>query len=231
MSVSGRIVLVCKLKGGAGATTTCRELAAAAVVSGIPVGLIDLDAQGGLTRWWSRRTKGLGLTQAASQPQLLELQADQVAAAAPQLRKRFGLTIIDSPPTVHETIRAVAAAVDLALIPSRPTVDDLDAVGPIARLLRGVVDMGFVLTQVPGGRRSRDGAEALERLAGLAPVLGRTSLRLDYPRPAGAGGTGFESGGAAEEELGELWQAIRDRLGMSEQDDGIPLSQDREVTA
>ncbi len=124
----------------------------------------------------------------------------------------------------------MAAAVDLALIPSRPTVDDLDAVGPIARLLRGVVDIGFVLTQVPGGRRSRDGAEALERLAGLAPVLGRTSLRLDYPRPAGAGGTGFESGGAAEEEIGELWQAIHDRLGMSEQDDGIPLTQDSEVT-
>jgi chromosome partitioning protein len=149
---AGRIILVCKLKGGAGATTTCRELAAAAVAAGLHVALVDLDSQGGLTRWWSRRTKDEGAD--GINPLLLELPADRIAAAATQLRQRFGLTVIDSPPTVHETIRAVASSADLALIPARPTVDDLDAVGPIARLLRGVVDMGFVLTQVPGGRRA-----------------------------------------------------------------------------
>lgn len=218
----GRIVLVCKLKGGAGATTTCRELAAAAVASGLQVALVDLDSQGGLTRWWSRRTKDEGVD--STNPELLELTADRIAVAAAQLRQRFGLTIIDSPPTLHETIRAVAGSADLALIPARPTVDDLDAVGPIARLLRGVVDMGFVLTQVPGGRRSRDGAEALERLAGLAPVLGRTSQRLDYPRPAGTGSTGFEGGGMAQEEIAELWRAILDRLDIKPHDGPMTLS-------
>ena len=179
---AGRIILVCKLKGGAGATTTCRELAVAAVASGLQVALVDLDSQGGLTRWWSRRTKDVGADNA--NPQLLELPADRIAGAAVQLRQRFGVTVIDSPPTVHETIRAVAGSADLALIPARPTVDDLDAVGPIARLLRGVVDMGFVLTQVPGGRRSRDGAEALERLAGLAPAH-QPAPRLSTPSRRG----------------------------------------------
>jgi chromosome partitioning protein len=220
----GRIILVCKLKGGAGATTTCRELAVAAVSTGLHVALVDLDSQGGLTRWWSRRTKDKGAD--GMNPLLLELPVDQIAAAAAQLRQRFGLTVIDSPPTVHETIRAVASSADLALIPARPTVDDLDAVGPIARLLRGVVDMVFVLTQVPGGRRSRDGAEALERLAGLAPVLGRTSLRLDYPRPAGMGSTGFESGGTAREEITELWRAILERLDIKPREELIMLSRD-----
>jgi len=221
---AGRIILVCKLKGGAGATTICRELAVAAVASGLQVALVDLDSQGGLTRWWSRRTKDEGVD--GTNPQLLELPADRIAAAAAQLRQRFGLTVIDSPPTLHETIRAVAGSADLALIPARPTVDDLDAVGPIARLLRGVVDMGFVLTQVPGGRRSRDGAEALERLAGLAPVLGRTSQRLDYPRPAGAGSTGFEGGGMAQEEIAELWRAILDRLDIKPHEEPMTLSRD-----
>jgi chromosome partitioning protein len=220
----GCIILVCKLKGGAGATTTCRELAVAAVSTGLHVALVDLDSQGGLTRWWSRRTKDKGAD--GMNPLLLELPVDRIAAAAAQLRQRFGLTVIDSPPTVHETIRAVASSADLALIPARPTVDDLDAVGPIARLLRGVVDMGFVLTQVPGGRRSRDGAEALERLAALAPVLGRTSLRLDYPRPAGMGSTGFEGGGTAQEEITELWQAILDRLDIKPREELIMLSRD-----
>jgi chromosome partitioning protein len=223
----GRIVLVCKLKGGAGATTTCRELAAAAAAAGLHVGLIDLDSQGGLTRWWSRRTKGREGD--AVNPQLLHLSPEHIVEAAGGLRKRYALTIIDSPPTVHETIRTVGAVADLALIPSRPTVDDLDAVGPIARLLRGVVDMGFVLTQVPGGKRSRDGAEALERLATLAPVLGRTSLRLDYPRPAGIGSTGFEEGGAPKEEIGELWAAVSDRLNLRYRDAAVPLSRDTVV--
>ena len=43
---AGRIILVCKLKGGAGATTTCRELAVAAVAAGLQVALVDLDSLG-----------------------------------------------------------------------------------------------------------------------------------------------------------------------------------------
>jgi chromosome partitioning protein len=53
---AGRLILVTKLKGGSGATTTCRELAAAALKDGQKVALIDLDRQGGLSRWWNRRT-------------------------------------------------------------------------------------------------------------------------------------------------------------------------------
>ena len=182
----GRLILVAKLKGGSGATTTCRELAAAALYDGRKVAMIDLDGQGGLSRWWNRRTApgGEGEVQRPV-PDLLQLTAAQIPAAARGLRERYDLVVIDSPPSVHETIRVVAAASDLALIPSRPTVDDLDAVGPIARLLHGVVDHGFVLTQVPAVRGSRDGAEALQRLAERAPVLGRTTFRSDYSRPPG----------------------------------------------
>ncbi|MDQ2764128.1 MAG: ParA family protein [Pseudomonadota bacterium] len=225
----GRVLLITKLKGGSGATTTCRELAAAAIDAGVRVGLVDLDSQGGLTRWWSRRTKGI--SEGMPDMDLLEVPADALPAAAAKLRERYGLVIVDSPPSVHEIVRAVASTADLALVPSRPTVDDLDAVGPIVRLLRGVCDVGFLLTQVPGGMRSRDGAEALTRLASLAPVLGRTSFRLDYPRPAATGRTGYEEGGAPRAEIGELWAIVAERLDMarenvrpSSRDDGIAAS-------
>jgi chromosome partitioning protein len=209
------IILVCKLKGGAGATTTCRELAAAALADGIKVGLIDLDGQGGLTRWWNRRTKATADAGGNdTNPALLQITADKIPAAAAQLRARFGLVIIDSPPSVHETIRAVASAADLALIPARPTVDDLDAVGPIARLLHGVVDFGFVQTQVPG-KRSVDGAEALERLAVRAAVFGRTTFRSAYSRPPATGSTGYESDSAPKEEIGELYARLKERLGIT----------------
>jgi chromosome partitioning protein len=225
---AGRLILVAKLKGGSGATTTCRELTAAALHDGRKVALIDLDGQGGLSRWWNRRTATVadGEVQRPA-PDLLQLTAAQIPGAAKGLRQRYDLVVIDSPPSVHETIRAVAAASDLALIPSRPTVDDLDAVGPIARLLHGVVDHGFVLTQVPAVRGSRDGAEALQRLAERAPVLGRTTFRSDYSRPPGYGATGFEEGPAARQEISELYARVVDRLGItSSHDDGIQSSQD-----
>jgi chromosome partitioning protein len=224
----GKLILITKLKGGSGATTTCRELTAAALQDGRKVALIDLDGQGGLSRWWNRRTaptaKGDALRPA---PDLLQLTAAQISDAAKGLRQRYDLVVIDSPPSVHETIRAVAAASDLALIPSRPTVDDLDAVGPIARLLYGVVDHAFVLTQVPAVRGSRDGAEALQRLAERAPVLGRTTFRSDYSRPPGYGATGFEEGTAARQEITELYARVIERLGMtSSHDNSMRLSRD-----
>lgn len=226
---AGRILLVCKLKGGSGATTTCREMCAAALRDGRRVALIDLDGQAGLSRWWNRRTAGEG--ERPSAPDLLQLTALQIPSAAAGLRSRYDLTVIDSPPSVHETIRTVAEASDLALVPARPTVDDLDAVGPIIRLLHGVVDHGFVLTQVPPARGSRDGAEALERLAARAPVLGRTTFRSAYSRPPAQGLTGFEEGGAAAQEIGELYARIMDRLGMPSQDDGTTASQPDAITA
>jgi chromosome partitioning protein len=219
---SGRIVLVCKLKGGAGATTSVRELAVAAVAEGLKVGVIDLDGQGGLTRWWNRRTKVSEDNR--GQPELLQMPAEQIPSRAPALRVAYDLVLIDSPPSVHATISNVASVADLAVIPSRPNVDDLDAVGPVFRLLHGVVDIGFVLTQVPG-KRSLDGAEALERLAARGPVLGRTTFRAAYSRPPGAGSTGFESDGTAREEIGGIYALIRERLWS--RDNPKPRSGDR----
>lgn len=209
--MAGKLVLVCKLKGGAGATTTCRELAAAALADGRSVALVDLDAQGSLSRWWNRRTAIISSTR--PDPELLQVTAAQIPGAATQLRARYDLVVIDSPPSVHDTIKAVAAAVDLAIVPARPTTDDLDAVGPIARLLHGVVDFGFVQTQVPG-KRSVDGAEALSLLAGRAAVLGRTTFRSSYSRPPATGGTGYEMDAAARDEIGALYSMVRERLDM-----------------
>ena len=222
MAKTGKLILVAKLKGGSGATTTCRELTAAALHQGCGVALIDLDGQGGLSRWWNRRTAPAADDAARrTAPELLQLAAGQIPGAAKGLRARYDLVIVDSPPSVHETIRIVAAACDLALIPSRPTVDDLDAIGPIARLLHGVVDYGFVLTQVPAVRGSRDGAEALQRLAERAPVLGRTTFRSDYSRPPGHGSTGFEDGVAAKQEIGELYTRVIERLSMPSSCDDV----------
>ncbi len=95
--VTGRVLLVCKLKSGSGATTTCRELCAAALRAGQKVALIDLDGQAGLSRWWNRRTAGEGERPPA--PDLLQLAASQIPGAATGLRGRYDLTVVNSPPS------------------------------------------------------------------------------------------------------------------------------------
>ncbi|MBR0560695.1 ParA family protein [Neokomagataea anthophila] len=206
-----KIILVTKLKGGAGATTTCRELCAVAISQGLSVGLIDLDGQGGLTNWWNRRTAdNIG----NQNPTLLQVPVEKIEVSASSLRETFDLVIIDSPPSVNERILQVARVADLAIVPTRPNIDDLDAVGPIMRLLRGVVDMTFVITQTPG-KRSLDAAEATELLARHAPVLGRTTLRAAYPRAASTGSTGYENERTATEEISTIWSVICDRIDIA----------------
>ncbi len=208
----GHIILVAKLKGGSGATTAARELASAVAGEGKPVAVIDLDGQGSLSRWWNRRSKE-GDTKGID---LLTIAAEDIPGKVKSLRRKYQLVVIDSPPSVHDTIRMVAGCADLTVVPSRPTVDDLDAVGPVVRLVRGVTDIGFVLSQIPPGGRSRDGADALAVLAALAPVFGRTTYRVDYPRAASIGSAAVETGGeAARAEIGEFWSTIRDRLSMT----------------
>jgi len=206
-----KIVLVTKLKGGAGATTMCRELCAAATDAGLRVGLVDLDGQGGLTNWWNRRTAD---NTDEPNPALLQVPIEKIEATAPGLRNAFDLVLIDSPPSVNERILQAARIADLAVIPTRPNIDDLDAVGPIMRLLRGTVDLAFVITQTPG-KRSLDAAEAMELLARHAPVLGRTTLRSAYPRAAATGSTGYESDRTAAQEIGVIWSVACDRIGIT----------------
>jgi hypothetical protein len=107
-------------------------------------------------------------------------------------------------------------------------------VGPIFRLLHGIADIGFVLTQVPG-KRSLDGAEALERLAARAAVLGRTTFRSAYSRPPASGSTGFETDATAREEIGALYATLRERLTLQYRktqtgENAKPLSGDQERT-
>jgi chromosome partitioning protein len=214
--MTGHILLVTKLKGGAGATTLTRELAVAAATIDT-VALIDLDGQGGTTRWWNRRNPPDPQDSLPDtvNPALLELSIDELPAKAAALRRKFAWTFIDSPPSIHEAIRRVAAVADLAIIPVRPTTDDLDAVAPIVRLIRGACDFGFVLTQVPGGGRSRDASEARELLAKSSAVFGSLSHRVDYPRASAIGRTAFESSASVSQsrtEVSELWETLLDRF-------------------
>ena len=205
---TGKIVVISKLKGGSGATTLTRELATAALDAGQSVAIIDLDAQGSLTNWWNRRTAA---TPDAG-PKLIQLSPEKLPSVMDQLRRKFNLVLIDTPPSTHDALREIASRSDMAVIPTKPTPDDLDAVGPVIRQLRGFVPMAFVISQVTS-KRSPDAVEATEMLSTRAPVIGRTVIRVGYYRAAGAGQSGFETDKTVKEEVQPIYENLMALLG------------------
>ncbi|HET6198348.1 MAG TPA: ParA family protein, partial [Acetobacteraceae bacterium] len=117
------VLVLASQKGGAGKTTLSRHLAVQAEHAGDgPVILIDADPQGGLASWWNRRQ--------ATTPVFFTSNLDDLPQHLARARQGgFRLVIIDTPPQATTLIRSVVRLADLVLIPTRPSPDDLDAVG------------------------------------------------------------------------------------------------------
>ena len=82
------------------------------------------------------------------------------------------LVIIDTPPAVTETIKAVLAVADLVLIPTRPSPHDLRAVGSTVELVEQCGKrMIFVINGAANRARiTGDAAIALSQHGTVAPV-------------------------------------------------------------
>jgi chromosome partitioning protein len=203
-----RTIMLFKQKGGSGATTVARELGVAAVAAGRRVVFIDLDPQGTLRAWWNRRTEG---AEGDPNPALATPAPAQMAEALDRLRAGGAdLCVIDTPPSVHAFLGSVMRMVDLVLLPTRPTTDDLDA-------LPGALDLveetgrpfAFVVAQAPPGR-SRLYDDAVPVLAQRGRVAPPLRIRADFPVAAASGRTATEvaAKGKAAEEVAALWRFV-----------------------
>src|SRR5579862_3074925 len=93
-------------KGGAGKTTLASHLAVAAEAAGAgPVALMDTDPQGGLAGWWNARE--------AATPEWIEPAQGLPAAVEACRSAGYGTLLIDTPPSLSDTIAEVLALADL----------------------------------------------------------------------------------------------------------------------
>lgn len=203
-----RTIMVAKQKGGVGATTLARELGVAAAAAGKRVVFVDLDPQGTLRGWWNRRTEGsLG----EPNPALATPEPAGMAAALGQLQATgCDICIIDTPPSVHAFLGSVMRLVDIVLLPTRPTTDDLDALPAVLDLVEEAGrPFAFVVTQAPAGR-SRLFEDALPVLAQRGRVAPPLRIRADFPVAAATGraATELAANGKAAEEVLALWRFV-----------------------
>ena len=153
-------------KGGAGKTTLALNLAVASELAGHPAVVVDLDPQASAAAWGDSREE--------ETPVVVSAQAARLAEVLATAREHgAALAIIDSAPHAEAAALAAARAADLVLVPCRPSILDLRAVGAshdIAKLAG--TPAAAVLCGIPArGSLAAEAQSALEAHAlPVAPV-------------------------------------------------------------
>jgi len=202
-----RVVAIMAQKGGAGKSTLALHLAVLAQQEGERVLLIDTDPQRSAGDWWRARD--------ADTPEMVEASASTLPETLKAAKADgINLVIVDTAPHAQKEAADAANAADIVLVPCRPGILDLRAIGSTVDILRSAKTPGaIVLNQCPPGRGGKESAvvtearEALEAY-GLPVFPGAIGLRasLSHALISGEAVTEFEPKGRAAKELRALWQ-------------------------
>ncbi len=187
-------------KGGTGKTTLAVHLAVAAAEAGRRVAIVDTDPQRSATAW-GRARHGQPPIVATVTPAELR----RVVAAAEH--DGIDLLIVDSAPHASPEAPQIARAADAVMIPCRPSMFDLAAVGGAVEIVRAAgVPAALVLNECPA--RAPEIAAARESLAsfGLPVAAVEIAERRAFARAVATGRavTEFEASGKAAEEIRAL---------------------------
>lgn len=199
-----KVVVVAASKGGAGKTTIAAALAVRAAKEGEAVGLIDLDPQQSLARWWELRGAG-------RLPELMSgVDAPSVGVEAARARG-FQWVFIDTPPAFLSTIEPAIAVAGLVLIPVRASALDVEAVEPVVELCRKQdATFAFVINAAEPRWKITDSAgNFLSRQGKVLPEV--VSYRKAYITGMTEGQTGpeVESDGKCGAEIDALWRVVK----------------------
>lgn len=198
-------------KGGAGKSTLARQLAVLAAEAG-PSLLIDRDPQATTSKWLERRQK---LRPDLDNPNLLDLEGRKLPEVITALKRQPGRILVDTRPAVQEPEAEAARVADLVIVPVRPSLDDLEAVGDTLTMLRRLGRRTvLVVNAAKNAARAKDARAALAAYpVAVSPVhLADRAVYLD----ASMEGRGvIEMQGAqaraAADELRELWAWIEEQ--------------------
>lgn len=200
-------------KGGVGKTTCAIHLGVVAQMAGRRVIFLDLDPQRSLAAWWKSR--------AAETPVLVEADARRLDDL---LRRAtadgYDLAVIDTPPAVSFDTARVSAAVDLVLIPLRPSILDIYAVESTAAVVKATGTAALlVLNACIPPKEAGEAPTTIEARRALEPIAipvaeASLSQRLDYTRALNDGEAvnEFAPESKAAGEVDRLWREIDRRL-------------------
>jgi chromosome partitioning protein len=208
------IVAIISQKGGAGKTTLAVNLAVAAELQDVPTVIIDLDPQASAKTWHDLRGK--------DGPVVVSAQASRMSEVIEVARSNGAeLIIIDTAPHSESGALGAARAADLVLIPCRPAILDLRAIGTSGDLAAlAKKEAVVVLNSVPHqGKLAEEAAEAVRSYGlSLAPVKLTQRAAYVHSLTAGQAVLEFEPDGKAAQEVQDLYKWTRIRVHASTRD-------------
>lgn len=151
-----RSLAVLSQKGGVGKTTTCLLLAVEAERRRKgPAAVLDLDPQASAASF--------GDTRKAEKPAIQAVPASRLGAALEALKEAgCKLALLDTPPQAEGPALAAGRAADAILIPVRPNILDLRAIGSTVEIARlAGKPAAIVLCQGAPGAKLADARDAL----------------------------------------------------------------------
>lgn len=198
-----KTICIAAQKGGAGKTTLARNLSVAASQASQRVLALDLDPQQSLRQWWQRR-ENVAPMMLAQDP-----TPHEINAALNAVHRHFEIAVIDTPPAAPSWLTEVLQVADLALVPVRPSPDDLRAVGTtIAALHEADVPFAFIMSQAPYANITEEAKRVLAQHGRLAPVP--LAQRVIYAETAATGfGVTETSDKKAAQEVAEIWKFVK----------------------
>lgn len=195
-------------KGGSGKTTLAVHTAVAAHEAGEHVVVVDTDPQKSATVWGETRNQDAPIvaTAAASELTLVLDVAGQ---------EHMTLAIVDTAPHAAPDATRIVRAVNLVVIPCRPTAFDIAAAGSAVNIVKAAgVPAVFVLSACPF--RSPEIAETRVVLAEYGLPIAPIEIidRRAFARAVATGRavTEFDSGGKAACEIRTLWNWLKEQI-------------------
>jgi chromosome partitioning protein len=204
-------------KGGAGKTTLAVHLAVAAQQSGMRTLLVDCDPQRSTSRWWRTRN--------STAIAMVEAPPDRLSGIVTVARDNgIGLVIVDTRASVERDAGQVAWLADFCLIPTRPSILDLEAVGATVQLTKAAERRAaIILNACPPRTWLGEPSVTSSARRGLKPYGVpvspiAVSNRVAFVHPLIKGLTAFEAepGGKAAAEMQRVWEWLQGKLWSDE---------------
>jgi chromosome partitioning protein len=208
-----KTVALLSQKGGSGKSTLAVHLAVIAQAAGRRVVLIDLDPQRSTAGWWE--------TRASETPEMVETVPGELRTVLEAAQADgVDLCVLDTRPSAGADATAAAAVADLVLIPTRPSIFDLRAIGATVEIVAAAKVSAFiVLNGAPAGRGIKEAsttADARRALADyalpVAPVSIGLRAALAHALVDGRAVNEFDPTGKAAREMAQLWKLTETAL-------------------
>ena len=206
-----KIITVASQKGGSGKTILSVHLAVLANQKTETVLLVDLDPQRSAGAWFRARKQN---TPTLVETDIVKLSAVLEVAEA----EGYTLVIIDTAPHAGKSIEKISAMSDLTLIPCRPAILDLRAIGITVESVKNS-PAAIVLNSCPPGRGPFESSITREARAALSKYsipISPTSIvqrvAFAYSLIGGLSVSEYEPEGKAANEISNLWSWIQKEI-------------------